>query len=772
MAEALPPKKKTTRAAARDRADRAPGGLTAPQITRFRKLLETDIYDAWAYHREKRTDRAEVDDAHAEAAMMLWLARHGHEACLGKMYATPLYTAEENLELLAAGRSTADENKERLRNVLEYVRWYGDLMVTHGEALRAIVSTHRRAGDWSRGRILGFRLIEWLVDDAAALDRDEIVEVTEALAGAHLIDPAHGFENVDARLSRRNGGEPWRPRALALALGSMSIWTDALMRVEDVRSEYSHHLFSSSGRFSLLVDVFDDLPLSDVERFLVDFDAQALPDDLLALEAFLRRRKLSVADLVRIARAIVARRAHSPRLVQSRLVDVLCLLAIEAEADAPIDDLLTFAIVDDAWTPRYLALLERVGDVRRRALIEADLADPARSGGGILGAIVDADLLPIVERYRARGTVPFTFARAVAQVPGGEAMAGFEVRPPWVSATYVGAALRDVESCLARMQDPRVLAANCFTRESMMALLRWSPHHPAVTRILQHLGQATHYRALLQAHETPDLLLARLSELALPEATVRELFTALDHDKFDLASARLSPTWTAWLSAWRATQAAPVIDPFTQSLDDVRRIAAGIPGARTTIHALQIDSSERASPGEHYIGGSFLGGELDESVKLLITIGCAEVPELAARYPDVAYLSVVVPGEVTDDHEAFEEAKLVRIAKADVKRPEKPLFGLRVRLHRLEIPGDVFVTALRQDDGGESVSGPLTDLYEALWSLPGYLLGDALLGGDLNNRHREEESEGPSDRFVLSVKSHFGADGALFVYEDVTLFER
>lgn len=47
-----------------------------------------------------------------------------------------------------------------------------------------------------------------------------------------------------------------------------------------------------------------------------------------------------------------------------------------------------------------------------------------------------------------------------------------------------------------------------------------------------------------------------------------------------------------------------------------------------------------------------------------------------------------------------------------------------------------------------------------------------MLGGDLNNRHREEESEGPNDRFVLSVKSHFGVDGALFVYEDVTLFER
>ena len=73
---------------------------------------------------------------------------------------------------------------------------------------------------------------------------------------------------------------------------------------------------------------------------------------------------------------------------------------------------------------------------------------------------------------------------------------------------------------------------------------------------------------------------------------------------------------------------------------------------------------------------------------------------------------------------------------------------------------------------GEAMAGPLTELYEALWNLPGYLLGDALLGGDRNNRHREEASEGPNDRFVLSVKSHFGADGALFVYEDVTLFER
>jgi hypothetical protein len=293
-----------------------------------------------------------------------------------------------------------------------------------------------------------------------------------------------------------------------------------------------------------------------------------------------------------------------------------------------------------------------------------------------------------------------------------------------------------------------------------------------VTTILQHLGQATHYRSLLQAHEDPYRLLARLSEMDFDQAMARELFTALGHDRFDFSKARLSPTWTAWLAEWRSTQAAPVIDPFTKSLDDVRRIAAAIAGARTPIYALQIASIERGNPGEHYVGGSFLGGDLDESVKLLITVGCAEVPELAARYPDVAYLSVVVPVDDSDDQEPQDEARLVRIAKADVKRPAKPLFALPVTLHRLEIPSDVFVTALRQDDAGESVAGPLTDLYEALWSLPGYLLGDALLGGDLNNRHREEESEGPNDRFVLSVKSHFGADGALFVYEDVTLFER
>jgi hypothetical protein len=772
MADALPPKKKTAKGATKDRADRAPGGLTAPQVTRFRKLLETDVYDAWSYYREKRNDRAEVDGEHAEAAMMLWLARHGHATCLGNMYWAPLYTAEENLELLGAGRSAPEEEKERLQYVLSYVRWYGHLMISHGEALQAIVARHKQAGDWSRGRLVGFRLLQWLVDDSVALDRDEIVGATEALAATHLSHPTYGFDEVDERLFRRHGGARWTPRALALALGSTAIWTEALMRIEDERSEYSHHLFSSSGRFSYLVDVFEDLPMSDVERFLVDLDAQARPDDLVALEAFLRRRKLSVTDLVRIARAMVARRALSPRLVPSRLVDVLCLLAIEADAAAPIDDLLTFAIVDDAFTPRYLGLLERVGPERRRALVEADLADPSRSGGGLLAAVVDAELLPIVARYRERGAVTGTFARAVAKVPGGESLAGFDLPPPWISPQAAASGLRDVESCLARKQDPRVEAANCYTRESMMALLRWSPHHPAVTHLLEHLGQATQHRALLQAHEDPYRLLGRLSELALDRATARELFASLDRDGLDLTKVRLSPTWTEWLSGWRAAQPAPVIDPFTQSLDAVRTIAAAIEGARTPIYALEIASAERANPGECYVGGSFLGGDLDDSVRLLITVGCAEVPELAARYPEVAYLSVVVPGEATRDHDAFEESKLVRIAKADVKRPEKPLSGLPVRLHRLEVPSDVFVTARRQDDDGESLPGPLTDLYEALWSLPGYLLGEALLGGDLNNRHREEESEGPSDRFVLSVKTCFGADGALFVYEDVTLFER
>jgi hypothetical protein len=769
MAEAPSTNRKTTG----NKAAPVPGGLTGPQITRFRKLLDTDTFDAWAYFHEKRGDRAAIDDAHAKAAMTLWLARQGHKTCLGDMYAAPLYTAEENLELLDAGRSTADEIEDGLTYVLDYVRWYGGLMVTHGAALAAIVARHAQARDWSQGRLLGFRLMEWLVDDATVLDRHEVDDLSAVLAGAHLVDPAYGFDDIDARLFRRHGGERWRARALALALGSMSTWTDALMRVEDKRSDHAHHLFSSSGRFAFLVDVFDDLPLSDVERFLVDFDAQAMPDDLLALEAFLRRKRLSTAELIRVARGIVAKRALSRRLVQSRLVDVLCLLAVEADAAAPIDDLLTFAIVDDAWTPRYLALLERVGPARRRALVDADLADPSRSGGGLLAAAVDADLLPILVRYRERGTVTGTFARAVARRPGGESMAGFDVHPARVSASFARSALNDLETCLARRQDPRVLDANCFTRESLMALLRWSPHHPAVTRLLQNLREARHYRALLEIHEAPFRLLERLSELVVDQATARELFTALDREKFDLASARLSPTWTAWLTEHRATQAAPVIDPFTQKLDDVRRIAAEIAGERTVIYALHVDTTARAAPGDHYVGGSFLGGELDdEAARLLITIACAHVPELAARYPDVAYLSVVVPGEAADDYEAFEDAWLVQIAKAKVQRPEQPLPACAVTLHRLEVPSNVFVSALRQDDDGEALPGPLTDLYEALWTLPGYLLGDGLWGGDLNNRHREEQSEGPDPRFVLTVKSHFGADGALFVYEDKTLFER
>ena len=774
MAEAPPRNGKTTRTTTKQKAAPVPGGLTGAQVTRFRKLLQTDTYDAWSYFREKRGDRDAIDDAHAKAAMTLWLARQGHKTCLGDIYAAPLYTAEENLELLDAGQSTAEEMAEGLVYVLHYVRWYGGLMLTHGEALAAIVAKHRRARDWSLGRLLGFRLLEWLVNDAAVLDRDEVNELSAALAAAHLVDPAYGFEDVDERLSRRNGGEPWRARALALALGSMATWTDALMRIEDERSDFAHHLYSSSGRFAFMVDVFDSLPMADAERFLTDYDAQARPDDLVALEAFLRRRRLPAAELVRMARAIVAKRALSRRLVQSRLVDVLCLLAVEADAAAPIDDLLTFAIVDDAWTPRYLALLERVGPARRRALVDADLADPSRSGGGLLGAAVDAELLPILSRYLARGTVPGSFARAVAQRPGGEVMAGFDPRPLRISASFARSAMSDVESCLARRQDPRVLEASCFTRESMMALLRWSPRHPAVTRLLESLHEARHYRAVLEVHEAPDLLLERLSELVVDQGTARELFTALDRVSFDLASARLSPMWTAWLAEWRATQAtpAPVIDPFTQKLDDVRRIAAGISGERTAIYALRVAIAESADPGEHYVGGSFLGGELDENARLLITIGCAEVPELAARYPDVAYLSVVVPGEATDDYEAFEDAWLVRIAKAAVQRSARPLAGCAVTLHRLEVPSDVFVSALRQDDDGEAIPGPLTDLYEALWSLPGYLLGDGLWGGDLNNRHREEVSEGPDPRFVLTVKSHFGEDGALFVYEDKTLFER
>jgi hypothetical protein len=744
-----------------------PNGLTKAQGAKFLKLLATEDYEAWKLLRDKRTNADEVDIEAAQAQMLLWAARQGHKECLPALHWTPRFTTDELLYLLEVGVSKSGDSD----TPLDYIPWYGELALERSEAIAKIEAAHAQAGDWGPELRLGFRLLRWLTSDIT-VEPVEARALQLALAREHVWNPYDALSRWDRRLGKRLSSVI-TPKSVALAIGDKKGWVDALMQVSDEKPSG----YFGSGRFARFVDIFETMSTPDIERFLPDFDAGALPDDLRCLDAFFRARNLSESESLRIAAGLAKARENHPRALRSRLADVLALQVLEKNPDADVDADLSFSIADEVWAERYEGALRAMSPAHRRTLVERDLEDPEATGGGLLGAAVDPALHGLLARYSEKGTIAFVFVRQAAKHLSLAQRAGFYMSPPHKMDALLGFSPRQISDLVGEIQDPRASAADqaFFGREVVTVLVRWSPRHPAAMRALDRLTQHKplgYLSRLLEVHEAPIQLLEQLSILIddpSAERGARELFSTADYHRLDITKAQLSPLWAGFRAAYLESRKAPDETPTTQfeaALRRARELAVAVPGETSRIYALQIKPDRTTHHGTTYLRGAFAGGALSDQEELFLTVDCASVPELAARYPDCACVSIIAPSAVAQARDAWSETRVVKVKKNDY-HPAKPVEGHAIELHPIDVPVSVFNSSDRGD------TGVLADLYDALWSLPGYLLGEGLWGGAYNNAQPDMESEGVNAKFVVAIKTHWlGEDGALFVYEDLALFER
>ncbi len=562
VTKASPPTSPRTTTSRRAKKPPIPNGLSSSQAKRFLELLRADEIDAWEYLDNRRTNQEAVSYDQANAWMSLWALKSGYPFSLGDRSWSEHYTSEEQLYVFEHGKDKM-ELPDR-EDPIHYAETYGAFFVTHASTVSEIVAKHDRAIDWQPSRIRGFRLLSWLVD-GPPLAHHEKLGLVLALAKRHVWSPESTI-HLDETLLAKNGGKPWLPRDLALAIGTMEMWTDALMKLEDEHGSTRHHLYSVAIRFHRVKDIFTTMPLSEAERFLPDYDAQALADDLLALETFFRDANLGASELVRVAKGIAGKRASSPRSTSSRLVDVLCLLALEKEPTlSAADELLSFSLADDAWAERYISVLRTVSRDRRLFFLLRDLEAGADGhGGGLLAIAADPSLRMHLDDYVANGldasSVCPAFARALARhVDMGSA---FGAAPQKRVATDVlrGLSCLSLQSMLEPLADDRRQDATLFARETLFVLLRWPATHPRVKPLLAEIKLRLHleaFKPLIVEHDDPDTLLGVLSELPasmdIPsdKPAAFELFTTLKNADIDIDPTRLSDTWSKWRREWR-----------------------------------------------------------------------------------------------------------------------------------------------------------------------------------------------------------------------------
>lgn len=195
-----------------------------------------------------------------------------------------------------------------------------------------------------------------------------------------------------------------------------------------------------------------------------------------------------------------------------------------------------------------------------------------------------------------------------------------------------------------------------------------------------------------------------------------------------------------------------------EQIEKCRHLASEMDGPKTTIYAMHVERG--GDPGSsNFTGGGFMGDW--ENDPTLVSVELALIPELAARYPDASHVRIVVPN-VADPESAratFEESP---------GTPHENSYPIEI--HPIEVPDAVFNTYVRLNDFLEPIEGPNQDLYEALWHLDGYFLGEGLFGL-YNNTYGDIESDGPHEKFLACVYAgEIGGAGKLFVYTDQTMW--
>lgn len=188
-------------------------------------------------------------------------------------------------------------------------------------------------------------------------------------------------------------------------------------------------------------------------------------------------------------------------------------------------------------------------------------------------------------------------------------------------------------------------------------------------------------------------------------------------------------------------------------IETCRTLSGEFSGPTTVIYALAIDRNAEATEEDPIFTGGAFGGDEDDS--LLLSLELSTIPELANRFIEATHLHFILP-DPSDPESAVAETE---DAAAELHSRSHP-----VTLHRLEVPSEVFDTELRIDEDLEPIEGPLHDLYEALWALDGFFLGEGLFGL-YNNTYYDVESYGPNEEFILNLSgAQVGGGGKFFFY--------
>ncbi len=598
-------------------------------------------------------------------------------------------------------------------------------------------------GDWHPDACHAFWLVDWLLGEE--VPGEEVEKLGRWLAHEHYWQLTSTPRSANRHLQpliRRAGLGDSTYRALGLALLGTDGWRAALQALFDGDTDLS---FDRVG----FVDVIDPMPLDAALPRMIE---EGRPQDSSMAQAFVdyvHRRPETAGELLRVGQALSAR---DPR---PYMAELLCLEGARRLLDAgevvpaAVDEMLTLTLRYPAPLPLYRAVLPRLPQERRLAILDRDLINPDSRGASITG-LLDDEIVAEGPLFRRAIAHPRFDAAAAGQLGGRGAQALEEAL-----GGAVDPAMRPrLEHALLEAAANHVRGGGVFDERWSFFLILAPPQSEAAQALYRHLPEPLRSDLLLEAvreWRVPAEVLAIVVEGGLREEVMGDFVAAYRaRDK----SAYHGPL-PAGLEALNRAGAA--LDAFTPRLERFRALAAGGPEPREVVYVCQIVPAEQASPATSL---TLFGGPAPvaararpRSSRHVLTVDLRDAPELGSRFPGARAVSLFMPREPDLDSEDEEDAYFWRgFTEAEVAAA---LAGLAKRkrtlvVHRCSVPSSMF-----EDDGDEALRG-------ALVHFPGYLLGGPIT--------IQEDTASKDPTFMAQLGEDFdlplGDAGLLYSYTD------
>jgi hypothetical protein len=609
-------------------------------------------------------------------------------------------------------------------------------------------------GAWAPDACHAFWLVDWLLGEE--IPAEEIRSLGRWRAYEHywsFNSSPRSHPLYLAPLARRAGLTDVEDRTLAIALLGAEGFRAALEALRGADPDWT---------FERVVDLLEPLPLAVAVPRLIEGDRSPGARMAEAYAEYARRRPEPPAELLRVARSLSA---VEPR---PRLAELLCLAAAERWLDAgepvptEVDELLTLRLAHDAPLPMYRAVLPRLPNARRLALVERDLAH-AECRGISAVALTDDELVdasPLAARVLAHARLnPI----AVGQL-GGRAAELIERRLQGA----VDPALRPrLETALLEAAATHVKLGGAFDARWAFYLILAPPLSEAVATLYDHLPEPDRSDLLLDAvreYRVPGEVLSAVARHGLREELVDDFIAAYRARE---TSAHVGPL-PGRLGV--LGHSAPPPDTFTPALERLRVLAANGPEPREAVYVCQLVPARLADPAPSLtlFGGpppvapkSRPGPEL----RHVLTIDLRDVPELLARFPGARAASLFTPRDAGQSAKVGRVARVTRVAREDAASHAASFWRAfsesEVEPGSLSRPRTLIVHRCLVPETTFGAQGDQA-LRAALASFPGYLLGGPI--------PLQEGSARRSPTFVAQLSDDFdlplGDHGRLYSYAD------